>query len=541
MSDDVKSELEKAVGCVLASDSRKKLIVAGPGAGKTTLFRKLLDKADGNPKQRLVLTFINNLKADLDRSLGDVSDVYTLHGYCQHLLRRIAALRKGLTADFVCYPGLVSLIKRDWEWLQNSVGPKFVELMRDLNCSPKQGAFYRDRSNYYDAVDFDDSVHRAYQGLAANPALIPAYNLVLIDEFQDFNKMEASVIDLLAERSPIAIAGDDDQALYSQLRGASWEHIRAHYKAGHYEIFELPFCMRCPEVIVEAVNDVILKARECKKLEGRIDKPYRYYEPVKGDDSRRYPKIDLVSTSVQRDNANYFGRYIEQCINAIPEEDVKLAAEKTEPVALIIGSNPYRRQVEQYLAAAGLLVVTEANELSDREKAFKILLQNPQSNLGWRIILIDETENVARDLVQKAATQGVPLSQVLPENYRANVMKEAEQWTAQRAGKAEQEADNTTTPKIKVTSFEGAKGLAAQHVFLIGLHSGEIPKKATNVQDIEICRLLVGMTRTKRKCTILVTSRFGDKFKNPSEFLDWIDAGRFDIKIVNAAYWRNLI
>lgn len=143
--------------------------------------------------------------------------------------------------------------------------------------------------------------------------------------------MEASVIDLLAERNRIVIAGDDDQALYSQLRGASWDHIRAHYEAGHYEIFQLPFCMRCPEVIVGAVNDVIVNARKDKKLQGRIDKPYRYYEPVKRDDSRRYPKIELVEMSVQRANANYFGRYVEECIQGISEQDFKLAAEKNVP------------------------------------------------------------------------------------------------------------------------------------------------------------------------------------------------------------------
>ncbi len=199
-------------------------------------------------------------------------------------------------------------------------------MMRDLDCSAEHNAFYTTRANYYNAVDFDDSVHRTYQQLAADPSLVPAYELVLIDEFQDFNSMEASVIDLLAERNRIVIAGDDDQGLYSQLRGASWDHIRAHYEAGHYEIFQLPFCMRCPEVIVGAVNDVIVSARKDRKLQGRINKPYRYYEPVKGDDSRRYPKIDLVEMSVQRANANYFGRYIEECIQGVSEQDFKVAA-----------------------------------------------------------------------------------------------------------------------------------------------------------------------------------------------------------------------
>jgi superfamily I DNA/RNA helicase len=231
----VERELEEAVERVLASASRKKLVVAGPGAGKTTLFRKLLDQADGDDERRLVLTFINNLKSDLDRSLGEISRVFTLHGYCQHLLHQHRELRNGLTAIFVCYPGLVSFIKKDWEWLQGSAAPQFVELMRDLRCAPEQSAFYATRANYYDAVDFDDSVYRTYENLSADPSVTPAYELVLIDEFQDFNRMEAAVIDMLAEQSPIVIAGDDDQALYSQLRGASWDHIRARHESGHYD------------------------------------------------------------------------------------------------------------------------------------------------------------------------------------------------------------------------------------------------------------------------------------------------------------------
>jgi superfamily I DNA/RNA helicase len=539
MANGVEQVLSDAVERVLASKSRKKLVVAGPGAGKTTLFRKLLDQADGDSSRRLVLTFINNLKADLDRSLGDAAEVFTLHGYCQHLLHRNAGLRNGLTADFVCYPGLVSLIKKDWQWLEKkSDAPKFVELMRDLDCSAVQDAFYNARSNYYNAVDFDDSVHRTYQRLATDPSLVPSYELALIDEFQDFNKMEASVIDLLAERNRIVIAGDDDQALYSQLRGASWDHIRAHYEGGDYEIFELPFCMRCPEVIVGAVNDVIVKVQKDKKLRGRIDKPYRYYEPVKGDDSRRYPKIELVETSAQRANANYFGRYVEECIQGISEQDFKLAAEKHEPAILVIGSNPYRRQVEEYLTEAGLVTTDKKAELSGRERAFEILAQNGTSNLGWRIILAEEDENIACDAVRATAGNGLELFKGIAERLRAAVLKEAQEWMANRPPENENEAKAASPPKVKVTSFEGAKGLSAQCVFLIGLHSGEMPRNAGNVQDIEICRFLVGMTRTKKKCSILVTNRFGDQIKRRSEFLSWIKAERFEEKKVTATYWQ---
>ena len=90
----------------------------------------------------------------IDSRLGDAAKVYTLHGYCQHLLRRVAGLRGNLTANFRCFPGLVSLIKVDWDWLRGSPAPKFVDLMRKLTC-----AYYiRDCSHLIDVGDV--AVHR---------------------------------------------------------------------------------------------------------------------------------------------------------------------------------------------------------------------------------------------------------------------------------------------------------------------------------------------------------------------------------------------
>jgi superfamily I DNA/RNA helicase len=537
MPGNVKRELDEALQLILASTSPKKLVVAGPGAGKTTLFRKLLDGRAGSVEHRLVLTFINNLKVDLEGSLGDAAGVFTLHGYCQKLLHRHEELRRGLSAHFRCYPGLASLIKQDWEYIRGSTAPLFVDLMRHLDWSPGQQEFYLDRADYYDGVDFDDSVYRVQSLLATNGSLTPTYELVLIDEFQDFNKMEAAVIDALAEVNPIVIAGDDDQALYSQLRGASWDHIRAHYESGNYAIFELPFCMRCPEVIVQAVGDIISRARAGNRLDGRIDKPYRYFEPVKGEDSRRYPTIELVETSVQRGNANYFGKYIEECIRAIPEADLKLAAEKGEPAALIIGPEPYRRQVAEYLVKNGLVTVAEASRLSEREQALEILAEDPQSNLGWRIILSCGDDNVAGQIVRAATFRGTPLVELIPEAERIAVLKEAENYAATRT----QEKDDSTPatiPPVKITSFEGSKGASAQYVFLFGLQAGDIPRNPADIKDIEICRFLVGLTRTKKKCEILVTKRFGDKFKRRSVFLEWIKPARYSEKSVDAAYWK---
>jgi superfamily I DNA/RNA helicase len=537
----VETELQEAVERIVRSPSPKKLVVAGPGTGKTTLFKKLLSQGIVDPKRRLILTFINNLKTDLERSLGALARVYTLHGYCQSLLRRYEPLRHGLTADFVCLPGLASLIKKDWEWLKENTPPHFVEMMRQLNFSSDLEKFYFDSAEYYDAVDFDDSVYRICRRLVGKPHLCEKFDLVLIDEFQDFNKMEAGLIELLGTKSPILIAGDDDQALYGQLRGASWDYIRSLHASGNYEVFELPFCMRCPEVIVEAVNDVIRQARVQKKLNGRIEKPYRHYEPKKGADSKQYPKIDLVTTSVQRNNANYFGKYIEKYIGRIKKEELAEARKNNEPAMLVIGPKPYRPQIVQYLTKQGIIIETASDQETgpNREQGLAFLADDPRSNLGWRIVLAFENEEFAAKCIRRAFDEKSELYEAIPEKIKNRILKEAEAFVSQTSAAEVATAKTAEAePRIKLTSYEGAKGLSAQHVFLVGLHAGDLPRDPQQISDVEICRFVVGLTRTRKKCTLMLTRRFGDQVRDESPFVTWIKSERYKKIYVDAQYWK---
>lgn len=539
---DVEQELAAATAKILDSKSPKKLIVAGPGAGKTTIFKRLLEGTEGDNSNRLVLTFINNLKDDLEKTLSDDATVFTLHGYCQSLLHQNGKLRDGLSRDFRCLPGMASLIKKDWVFFNGEPPPAFVALMRELTDG-NEWDFYKTRANYYDAVDFDDSVYRTYQILAANPDLVKPYYLILIDEYQDFNRLEAGLINLLGQSNPIVIAGDDDQALYSKLKGASWEFIRSMYSDGEYEIFELPFCMRCPEVIVNAVNDVLSAAREAAKLDGRIEKPFAHYAPVKGLDSEKYPVIDLVTTSVQRANANYFGRYIEQEIQAISEDEIRQANDKGEPTVMVIGSRPYLPQVAAYLRSKGFEIETsEGGDLTvEKSQGLEILKYDSEANLGWRIILDSEPPAFARGIVKTASENNLRLVETFSEEFKEKILAEVQDWSTQSEENENQDDIDEKAKdgqfRIKLTSFEGAKGLSAQHVFIIGMHEGELPRDTMNIEDIEICRFLVGLTRTKKKCTLVCTRKFGDKWKNSSVFLSWINKDRFNAFTVDAAYW----
>jgi len=534
------AEFRAAIEAVLSSPSDKKLVIAGPGTGKTTLFKQLLELAPGEPDQRIVLTFINNLKDDLEDDLGGLAQVFTLHSYCLGLLHRDPALRDSLSPDFRCCPGLASLIAEDWELITRSDAPHFVADMRALS-EENQIPFYLARGEYYDAVDFDDTVYRAFEGLSSGRATPNSYDLVLVDEYQDFNALEAGVIEALAGRSPILIAGDDDQALYSQLRDASWDHIRLLSKAGEYEVFKLPFCMRCPKVVVDAVNDVLTKAEELDRLEGRIEKPYKHFPPAKGADSAKYPKIAHAETSVQRQDANYMGRYLAQAIAQIPADEIEEATSGGYPAALVIVAQPYRDQIVSHLEGAGYVVDTRRDSDSklNREAGLSILKVDRVANLGWRIVLGADAPSFLKNAVVATADGTRRLVDVLPDEYRERVLAEVDAYEPPEEVEADAETPAPAdVPAVRVTSFEGAKGLSAQHVYIAGLHNGELPHDLASIKDLEICKFVVGLTRTRKKCTLIRTRNFAGNWKSPSSFISWIDPARLEFIKVDAQYWR---
>ncbi len=535
-----KAELKVAIEAVLSSPSEKKLVIAGPGTGKTTLFKQVLKLMPGKPDRRIVLTFINNLKDDLKDDLGGLAQVFTLHSYCLGLLHRDPALRSSLSPNFRCCPGLASVISEDWEFIRQSDAPQFVGEMRSLS-EENQIPFYLSRGEYYDAVDFDDTVYRVFKSLSCGCATLEIYDLVLIDEYQDFNALEAGVIDALAERSPILIAGDDDQALYSKLRNASWDHIRLLSKAGEYEVFKLPFCMRCPKVVVDAVNDVLTKAKELGRLRGRIEKPYKHFSPAKGADSLKYPTIAHVETSVQRQDANYIGQYLTQMIAQIHEDEIETSARGGYPTALVIVAQPYRDQIVSYLEDAEYVVdaMRDSDSKLNREVGISILKVDRRSNLGWRIVLGADTPSFLKDVVVATADGTNHLVDILQGEYRERILAEVDAYESPEKVATETETSSPAgVATVRVTSFEGAKGLSAQHVYIIGLHNGELPHDVASIKDIEICKFVVALTRTRKKCTLIRTRNFAGNWKTPSSFISWIDPVRLEFIKVDARYWK---
>ncbi len=535
---------------ILNSTSPKKLIVAGPGTGKTHTFKELLRKNGG---ENLVMTFINNLVRELTEDLGDVADVNTFHGYCRHLLHAHPAA--GIDTRFHYFPALPNLIEHDISVERGTVvkANELSAAFMNLDDSASLITDYLLLGNYYDAVSHNDAVYRVYKMLESSPELIKPYTQIVVDEYQDFSLLEASVLNVLASVSPILVAGDDDQALYG-FKHASADYIRSLYSDDKFENFELPYCTRCTQVITDATAQIITAAQSAGKLNNRIDKPYICYIPDKRADSAKYPKITWADCTVQRSNAPYMAKYIEKKILEIPSEEIAESRAKGYPAVLIVGPSQFTKQIVDYLRDK----FPHINYKSSPEPVltlldgYKILLTDAFSNLGWRVVAeVDAPSNWAT-VHEEAVKEKKPIHNILPSGYMETHIhaigllkkgitgealtpdelvclkdvigmsfEKAMKYLEESGGDSPAEPD-ITLPTITATSLLGAKGLQAGHVFVVGLNEGHFPKHNDNPTDDEICQLLVALTRTKKRCYLVSCDRFGISMVEDSVFLEWL-------------------
>jgi hypothetical protein len=103
----IEAERQTALDAILDSTAAKKLIVSGPGTGKTHAFKEALDRAGGG----VALTFIRALVRDLRVALAETAEIVnTFHGFAKHLLH---SHPYGVTATFWYCPGLPIIFARD--------------------------------------------------------------------------------------------------------------------------------------------------------------------------------------------------------------------------------------------------------------------------------------------------------------------------------------------------------------------------------------------------------------------------------------------
>ncbi|WP_115708211.1 UvrD-helicase domain-containing protein [Legionella sainthelensi] len=565
---------------ILDSQHTKKLIVAGAGTGKTFTFKQLLEKNKG--QNNLVLTFINQLVYDLDKELKNVANVKTFHAFSRNVLHQLSSIN-GLNKDFDYYPNLENIIIEDAFLLQTTkvsrskvkarVSKSIKNLIQD-HCLE----FYIERANFYNAVGFDDSVYRAILAFQANMDFIPTHNFIIVDEYQDFNKLEVSFLDLLCTKSEkIIIAGDDDQSLYS-FKHASPQYLREKSKNNEYVTFNLPFCSRCTDVIVRTVNDIISRASASNILGNRIDKSYKCHMASKNKDNLNYPNIKNVNISTNTQRCPFIAKYILSELEKLSQDEIK-EAQHNYPLALIIGPSQYLEQIFKSLEKLSNKYEIEYESKMKTQKPTLLeglvhLSKNEKSNLAWRIILGSKcTDSSLKKILKKSKQLKKPLIEV--------ISKEDSEYYLRLYSKLNIELNNTNDEKntnndseliklcgkdyllkykkilgrdeiinlqsiemeneekkpiIKLVTFPGSKGLSGGQVFILGFEEGIFPKKEPTFD--EVCQFIVSLTRTRKQCHLIHVKYNMAKFWEKSSFINWIPKENMQQLTINKEYFN---
>jgi ATP-dependent DNA helicase UvrD/PcrA len=171
----IAAERADALEAILDSKAPKRLIVAGPGTGKTHTFKAALERAGGG----VALTFIRALVRDLRVSLAEVAEIVnTFHGFAKHLLH---SHPYGVSADFWYCPALPILFARDLTLLgmgavtESDVNSAF-QTLDDADGLISESLRLGD---YYNAVGHNDVVYRVLRRFEESPDDIPEYPLVV--------------------------------------------------------------------------------------------------------------------------------------------------------------------------------------------------------------------------------------------------------------------------------------------------------------------------------------------------------------------------
>lgn len=536
---DYKQERDNDSKKILESLSPRKVVVAGPGTGKSYLFKEIIHKKKAEGKRKfLAITFVGKLDDDLADELAGLAETMTLHGFARKLV--LENCPKG----WKYYPKIRDVIEEDLS-------------LKEISKYAIGDEQYRGRTKYYKAIGDEDVIYYAVQICKKDKTKIPEYDLILVDEFQDFNEVEDEFVELLASKNEILVVGDDDQALYG-WKGASPKFIRDKYDESNddYESHTLRFCSRCTEVIIKAFHSIVGYYSRKSKLAERIKKEYICYLPEKKDDSDLNQKI-LVSENT---HPGYIPTKIKNTLASILEEQkiksVLIIGEARSCNALLIFTAKKLREFGfKNVDYSGEQVKTFSFK-SRVVDGYKLLSKGDNAVLAWRLligemndeqkakkIILDHYNNVdgfihalPDDFKRIHEKNSSTLKKILnePESARKQIASSSIEELATQIVEGEKERralfigqlieENKTLPRplgnldITVCSILGAKGLGADVVFLLGFDQGKLPLRG-DAEGSEIYQMLVALTRAQKRIYLVNTT--GSKI---SQFTRCIDS-----------------
>src|SRR5690554_1227818 len=262
-------------------------VVAGAGTGKTnTLTMRiayLVQQKQVNPSSILAVTFTNKAAAEIRTRVDNLihpfqmgSWLLTFHAFGLRIFRSHAEdLKIGYNNSFTVIDEADSkdLIKECINKLNLDSKEYKLGEIKDFISSYKM----KQISNYYDDVfieiydkyqeelvknqlmDFDDLIRNVYNLFKNNEDILKIYQNqfehILIDEFQDTDKLQYEIIKMLKNEN-VFVVGDPDQSIY-QFRGARYENNENFIKEFNAEVVVLNQNYRSTNNILKTANSLI--------------------------------------------------------------------------------------------------------------------------------------------------------------------------------------------------------------------------------------------------------------------------------------------
>lgn len=405
------------------------LVIAGAGSGKTKVLTHkiayLMGEKNILPWNILAITFTNKaakeMKERIELLVGDAAKdmwVGTFHSICVRILRKFID-RIGFDSSFIIFDTsdqktMVKQILKDLQLDEKLFSDRSVmseisnaknEMLEPETYAVKaHGDFrkekiaevyerYQKRLKENNAIDFDDIINYTIKILMENPDVLEYYSnkfqYILVDEYQDTNKSQFTLVTMLASKhGNITAVGDNDQGIYS-FRGADISNILNFEKDfPGTKIIKLEQNYRCTGNILKVANAVI------KNNEVKYDKKL-WTENEVGN----LPKV------FSADNEYDEGKYIaEQIEHLIRQEKYKYS-----DFAVLYRMNTQSRAIEEILRReaipykiVGGLKFYERKEIKDIISYLR-LVQNPADNLSLNRIINEPKRGIGKTSLDKIA------------------------------------------------------------------------------------------------------------------------------------------
>lgn len=281
------------------------LVIAGAGSGKTKVLTQriayiLSQKQDVKPWNILAITFTNKaaneMKERIELVIGNVANdiwVGTFHSICTRILRKHID-KIGFTSSFNIYDttDTKTIIKEALRELnldskiftekkvQGTISKAKSEMIDEKQYEINAGSdywqskvaqvytLYQKKLRQNNGLDFDDIILYTIKILLENSDVLAYYQqrfkYIMVDEYQDTNKPQFTLINLLAGMyGNLFVVGDNDQSIYA-FRGADISNILNFEKDyPGAKIIKLEQNYRSTQYILDVANDII-KNNEAK-------------------------------------------------------------------------------------------------------------------------------------------------------------------------------------------------------------------------------------------------------------------------------------